>query len=150
MPQFSLLLQPVLIMLAAGIALVAARIRLGPGGALVAVLVFCAIRGLLALLVGPVFGQTIPTFPLYLVEALVVEGVALAWLRGRPAAERPITFGAICGLGHRHDRTGGRVGLEPDLGRQRVALRPVPRGRDPRLPGGARRRRGRRLRRPLR
>ncbi len=98
-PQFSLLLQPVLIMIAAGIGLVTARIRLGPGGAIIAVLVFCAIRGLLALLVGPVFGQTIPTFPLYLAEALVVEGVALLWLRGRPAAERPITFGAICGVG---------------------------------------------------
>ena len=98
-PQFSLLLQPVLIMVAAGIALVTARIRLGPGGAITAVLVFWAIRGLLALLVGPVFDQTIPTFPLYLTEALVVEGVALLWLRGRPAAERPLTFGAICGIG---------------------------------------------------
>jgi len=98
-PQFSLLLQPVLIMIAAGIGLVTARIRLGPGGAITAVLVFYAIRGLLSLLVGPVFGQTIPTFPLYLAEALVVEGVALLWLRGRPAAERPITFGAICGVG---------------------------------------------------
>jgi hypothetical protein len=98
-PQFSLLLQPVLIMIAAGIALVTARIRLGPGGAIIAVAVFCAIRGLLALLVGPVFDQTIPTFPLYLTEALVVEGVALLWLRGRPAAERPISFGAICGVG---------------------------------------------------
>jgi hypothetical protein len=98
-PQFSLLLQPILIMIAAGIALVTARIRLGPGGAIAAMLIFCAIRGLLALLVGPVFDQTIPTFPLYLTEALVVEAVALLWLRGRPAAERPLTFGAICGVG---------------------------------------------------
>ena len=98
-PQFSLLLQPILIMLAAGIALVTARVRLGPGGALAAVAIFCAIRGLLALLVGPVFDQTIPSFPLYLTEALVVEAIGFLWLRGRPAAERPITFGAICGLG---------------------------------------------------
>jgi hypothetical protein len=98
-PQFSLLLQPILIMLAAGIALVTARIRFGPGGAIAAMLGFWAIRGLLALLVGPVFGETVPTFPLYLVEALVVEAVGFAWLRGRPAAERPITFGALCGLG---------------------------------------------------
>jgi hypothetical protein len=98
-PQFSLLLQPILIMLAAGIALVTARIRFGPGGALAAMLGFWAIRGLLALLIGPVFGETVPTFPLYLVEALVVEAIGFAWLRGRPAAERPITFGAICGLG---------------------------------------------------
>jgi hypothetical protein len=98
-PQFSLLLQPILIMLAAGIALVAARIRLGPGGAIAAMLVFCAIRGLLALLIGPLFDETVPTFPLYVVEALVVEGIAFAFLRGRPAAERPITVGALCGLG---------------------------------------------------
>jgi hypothetical protein len=98
-PQFSLLLQPILIMLAAGIALVTARIRFGPGGALAAMLGFWAIRGLLALLIGPVFGETVPTFPLYLVEALVVEAIGFAWLRGRPAAERPITFGALCGLG---------------------------------------------------
>jgi hypothetical protein len=98
-PQFSLLLQPILIMLAAGIALVTARIRFGPGGALAAMLGFWAIRGLLALLIGPVFGETVPTFPLYLVEGLVVEAIGFAWLRGRPAAERPITFGALCGLG---------------------------------------------------
>jgi hypothetical protein len=98
-PQFSLLLQPILIMIAAGIALVTARIRFGPGGALAAMLGFWAIRGLLALLIGPVFGETVPTFPLNLVEALVVEAIGFAWLRGRPAAERPITFGALCGLG---------------------------------------------------
>src|SRR5215216_405352 len=98
-PQVSLLIQPILIMLAAGIGLVTARIRFGPGGAIAAVLGFWAIRGLLALLIGPVFGETVPTFPLYLAEALVVEGIALAWLRGRPAAERPIIFGALAGLG---------------------------------------------------
>jgi hypothetical protein len=98
-PQFSLLLQPILIMLAAGIALVTARIRFGPGGAIAAILGFWAIRGLLALLIGPVFDETVPTFPLYLTEALVVEAIAFAWLRGRPAAERPITLGALCGTG---------------------------------------------------
>jgi hypothetical protein len=98
-PQFSLLLQPVLIMLAAGIALVAARIRLGPGGAIGAVLVFCAIRGLLALLIGPLFDQTVPSFPLYIVEAVVVEAIAFAWFRGNLPSRRPIGFGAAAGLG---------------------------------------------------
>jgi hypothetical protein len=98
-PQFALALQPTLIMLAAGIALVAARVRFGPGGALIAVVNFLLIRGLLALLVGPLFGQTVPTFPLYIVEALVVEGAALAYLRGKPAASRPISFGLIAGVG---------------------------------------------------
>src|SRR5688500_616502 len=98
-PQFPLALQPVLIMLAAGIALVAARIRLGPGGALICVVHFMLIRGLLALLVGPAFDQTVPTFPLYAVEALVVEGAALAYLSGTPAARKPISFGLVAGLG---------------------------------------------------
>lgn len=98
-PQFPLPLQPVLIMLAAGIALVTARVRFGPGGALICIVHFILIRGLLALLVGPTFDQTIPTFPLYIAEALVVEAAALAYLRGTPAASRPISFGAVAGLG---------------------------------------------------
>jgi len=98
-PQFALALQPVLIMLAGGIALVAARIRFGPGGALITVFHFLVIRGLLALLVGPIFGQTVPTFPLYIVEALVVEGAALLYLRGTPAASKPLSFGLVAGLG---------------------------------------------------
>src|SRR4029453_4834059 len=98
-PQFALELQPALIMLAAGSGLVTARIRFGPGGAVAAVLVYIAIRGTLTLLIGPLFGEITPHFPPYVVEALVVEGVALAYLRGEPAAERPITFGALAGLG---------------------------------------------------
>src|SRR5688500_18085089 len=39
-PQFQLVYQPVLVMLAAGIALVAARVRLGRGGAIKAVVFF--------------------------------------------------------------------------------------------------------------
>jgi hypothetical protein len=98
-PQFALALQPTLVMLAAGIGLVAARIRIGPGGALGAVVVYAAIRGTLTILVGPLFGEITPHFPPYLVEALLVEGVALVYLRGGPAAERPIGLGAVCGIG---------------------------------------------------
>jgi hypothetical protein len=49
--------------------------------------------------VGPLFGEITPHFPPYLVEALLVEGVALVYLRGGPAAERPIGLGAVCGIG---------------------------------------------------
>jgi hypothetical protein len=115
-PQFSLLLNPILIMLAAGIALVAARIRFGPGGAVACVLVFLAIRGLLAVLIGPLFGQTLPTAPLYLVEAVVVELVALAWLRGRIAGARPLSFGLVAGLGI------GTVGLAAEWGWSEIRL----------------------------
>jgi hypothetical protein len=56
-PQFRQVLHPVLIMLAAGLGLVAARIYLGRGGALLAVLGFVSIRGFLALMVGGVWDR---------------------------------------------------------------------------------------------
>src|SRR3954447_16587484 len=92
-PQFRLVWQPLLLALAAGIGLVAARVRLGRGGAVAAALFFIALRGLLSLLIGPIFGQTTPHFPLYIVEAGLVELVALRWGR-----EKPITLGAISGV----------------------------------------------------
>ncbi|MDX6643748.1 MAG: hypothetical protein QOD76_1710 [Solirubrobacteraceae bacterium] len=104
-PQFRLVCHPVLLMLAAGIGLVAARVRLGRGGALGAVAVFLAIRGLLALLVGPVFGQTTPHFPLYIVEALLVELVAWRFSRNRP-----IALGACAGVAI------GTIGLAAEWG----------------------------------
>src|SRR3954462_2159054 len=72
-PQFRAVSQPVLIMLAAGIGLVAARVRGGRGGAIGAVVVFLAVRGGLTLLIGPILGRSILHFPLYLAEALLVE-----------------------------------------------------------------------------
>ena len=91
-PQFRLLYHPVLLMLASSIALVTARIWIGRGGALMAVLGFILIRGLLTVLVGGVWGQTVPHFPLFLVEALCVEGVALLL-----TIRRPVLFGAVSG-----------------------------------------------------
>jgi hypothetical protein len=91
-PQFRLLWHPILLMLAAGIALVAARILIGKGGALMAVAVFLAVRGLLSLYVGPLAGHTALHFPLYIVEALAVEAVALVVAR-----DRPIRLGLIAG-----------------------------------------------------
>ncbi len=92
-PQFQLVLEPIMLAFAAGIALVAARFWIGPGGALSAAIFFVVVRGLIALIVGPGFGETTPHLPLYLVEALCVEGAALA-LAGR----RPYAFGAVAGL----------------------------------------------------
>jgi hypothetical protein len=92
-PQFRLLFHPVLLMGAAGIGLVAARIRLGKGGALIAVLVFVAIRGLLSLAVGPVMGHTTLHFPLYIVEALAVEAVA-----SKVSTSKQLRFAALAGV----------------------------------------------------
>src|SRR4051812_10129539 len=92
-PQFRLVWQPVLLALAAGIALVAARVRVGRGGALAGALFFIGLRGFLAIMVGPIIGETTPHFPLYLAEALCVELVALRW-----DEKRPLTLGAVSGV----------------------------------------------------
>jgi hypothetical protein len=92
-PQFRLVLHPILIMLAASIVLVAARIYLGRGGALLSAFGFLAIRGLIAIMVDGVWGQTLPHFPLYLVEALLVELVFL-----RSAGRSPVAAGAFAGV----------------------------------------------------
>jgi hypothetical protein len=91
-PQFRMAFQPMLIALAAGFALVAARIWIGRGGAIAAALIFLAVRGAIAVLVGPVLGQTTPVLPLYLGEAVCIELVALALGR-----ERPLALGAAGG-----------------------------------------------------
>lgn len=92
-PQFRLLFQPIMIAVAAGIALVAARIRLGRGGALKAAAFFLVLRGLLTLLIGPGLGRIVLHFPLYLVEAALVEAVAL-----RVDPRQQLTLGAVAGL----------------------------------------------------
>src|SRR5215207_1908626 len=84
-PQFQVLYLPILIMIAAGFTLMAARRALGPGGALKVVGVYLVLRGFLAVSIGGVMHHTIPHFPLYLGSALVVEGVFL-WL----GTERPV------------------------------------------------------------
>jgi hypothetical protein len=104
-PQFRLLFHPVLLMLSAGITFAAARTRLGRGGAVKAALFFIALRGVLSLIVGPGLGHTTLHFPLYIVEALVVEVVALT-----VTTRRPVRFGVIAGLGI------GTVGLAAEWG----------------------------------
>lgn len=93
-PQFQLVFQPMLLMLAAGAGLVFARIYGGRGAALGAVAFFVALRGVLSLVIGPVLGQTTPHFPLYAVEALAVEAVAL-----RVSTKQPLRFGLWSGAG---------------------------------------------------
>ncbi|OBG27104.1 hypothetical protein A5764_04105 [Mycobacterium sp. 852002-51057_SCH5723018] len=92
-PQFRLVFQPMLIAAAAALAAVAARITMGRGAAIIAALFAIGLRGVVALVVGPILGAPINWFPLYLGPALVVELVALT-----PLIKRPIAFGAVSGL----------------------------------------------------
>jgi hypothetical protein len=114
-PQFNQLFHPTMIMLAAGIALVAARIRLGKGGALAAVGFFLLFRGVLTLLIGPILGRTLLHFPLYLAEAAVIELVALRV----PARRQPLTLGLWAGVGI------GTVGLAAEWAWSHVFM-PLP------------------------
>ena len=111
-PQFRAVNQPVLVALAAGLALVAARVWIGRGAALGAAIFFLVVRGTVALLVGPVFGETTPSMPLYLGEALAVEAAALAIGR-----RRPLLLGAAGGL------LAGTVGFATEWGWTQVAMR---------------------------
>jgi hypothetical protein len=91
-PQFRFIFHPLLIAGAAALALVAARIWIGRGGALAAAVMFLVSRGIVSLIVGVGFGETMPALPLYLPEAICVEAVAFALL------SRPLAFGTASGL----------------------------------------------------
>jgi hypothetical protein len=92
--QFRLVLQPMMIAFVAALGLVVARMALGRGAALVGALFAVALRGVVALLVGPILGAPTNWFPLYLGPAVVVELLALT-----PLLKRPLAFGAAAGLG---------------------------------------------------
>jgi hypothetical protein len=92
-PQFRLLFQPTLIAFSAAVALVGVRIGAGRGAALATALWSIAIMAGLTIAVGPVLGEATHHFPLYLAEALLVEGAALR-LRGLRLA---VVAGALIG-----------------------------------------------------
>jgi len=92
--QFRLVLQPMMIAVVAALGLVVARMTMGPGAAILAALFALALRGVVALLVGPILGAPTNWFPLYLGPAVVVELLALT-----PLFKRPMAFGAVVGLG---------------------------------------------------
>ena len=93
--QFRMVFHPILIAFAAGFALVTARIYGGPGTALKGVLFFWVVRGSMALIVGPGFGESTPHFPFYFAEAAVVELAALAFV----PTVRAYRFALLSGAG---------------------------------------------------
>ncbi|HWC26224.1 MAG TPA: hypothetical protein VG474_06530 [Solirubrobacteraceae bacterium] len=113
-PQFQQVFHPMLIMLAAGLTLVATRIWLGRGALLGAIVFYIVMRGGLALLVHDALGQSLPHFPLYIAEALCVEAAALL-----VSPRRPIAFGATAGA------LIGTIGLAAEWGWSHVWM-PLP------------------------
>ena len=113
-PQFQLVYQPIMLMLAAGCGLVAARVYLGRLGALQAVGFYLFVRGLLTVVIGPILGMSTLHFPLYLPEAIIVELAALVI-----SPRRPVTLGAVSGF------LIGTVGLAAEWGWSHVWM-PLP------------------------
>ncbi|WP_211245592.1 hypothetical protein [Actinomadura oligospora] len=91
-PQFRLVHQPLLIAVAAGCALVSARLWVGRGGALFAVAFYMLVRGGVSLAVAGIIGELWAAVPLYFAEALCVEVAALV------LARRPLALGVVSGL----------------------------------------------------
>jgi hypothetical protein len=95
-PQFQVLYLPLLIMIAAGVTLLAARMALGPWGAVKVTFVYLVLRGLMAVAIGGVMHHTVPHFPLYLGSALIVEGAAW-WLGTDRSLRLALVTGALVG-----------------------------------------------------
>jgi hypothetical protein len=91
-PQFQVLYLPLLIMIGAGVTLLAARMALGRWGALKVTGVYLGLRTFIAVAIGGVMHHTVPHFPLYLGSALVIE--AAAWWLG---TERPLRLALVAG-----------------------------------------------------
>src|SRR6478735_6172939 len=93
-PQFRQVFEPMLIAAAGSFALVAARMMMGRGAAIMAAVFAAVLRGLVALTVGPVLGAPINWFALYLGAAVVVEALAFT-----PLIKKPLLFGLASGIG---------------------------------------------------
>jgi hypothetical protein len=91
-PQYRHLWHPLLLAFGGAQALVLARLLIGRGGALAALLTWLPLQLGMTLVIGGALGGTPPSFSPFLVEALLVE--ALGW-RHRPGAGA--RFGAVAG-----------------------------------------------------
>lgn len=113
--QYLMIWRPVVLAAVAGLALVYARRWGGRGAALLAATFYFVARTIVNLIVGEGFGQTQPTLPLFFIEALVVEAVALV------AVFRASTlrFAVACGIGI------GTVGFAAQYGWSQIAM-PTP------------------------
>lgn len=91
--QFRLLFQPILLVAAGVFGTVVCRLWAGPGSTFIAVAFAAIVREIVALLVGPAFGEPHNVFPLYLAIAIIVEPLALTPLRNHA-----IAFGGVAGV----------------------------------------------------
>lgn len=96
--QFRMVFAPVMIVAAAGLTLVAARLYVGPGAAIAAAVFFLLMRGIISFVVTDVMGEAHHVFPLYLGSAVIIELLAFARFKDTALKDKPLWFGAIAGL----------------------------------------------------
>ncbi len=94
--QFQMAYYPVLVMLAAGFVLTAARIALGPWGAFKTTLFYLGVRGFLILIVSTALNHTVVHFATYLIPALCVE-LAAVIAKPENRAKFALTSGVLLG-----------------------------------------------------
>lgn len=94
--QFQMLFHPLMIMVAAGVALTYARMTVGKGGAIMAAIFFIVARSLLSLVVHYINGMPVAHFPIYIGAAIAVEIVGLAM--ASQIRTKPIQFGLVAGV----------------------------------------------------
>ncbi|CAB4945772.1 unannotated protein [freshwater metagenome] len=113
-PQYRMVWHPMLLAFASAQAFVVARIWGGRGAALAAWAIYLPSLGVLSLLVGGPLGQSMPSLPLFLAQAVAVELLA-----GRGTVSSPVRFGALAGL------LAGTVGFAAEYAWSQIAM-PIP------------------------
>ena len=98
-PQWQQAFHPLLVALAGGFGLCAARAAVGPGGAVLAMVRFVIIRVLLALLVTQMWHLPQPRFVPYVAAALAVEGAFLLARRATPLRTALVAGTAVATVG---------------------------------------------------
>lgn len=94
--QFRQIFDPIMIGVAAGVALTYARITAGKGGAILAVLFFIAVRGALTLIVTGIFDKPVAHFPIFIGAAIAVEIVGI--LMASSIRTKPMNFALAAGV----------------------------------------------------
>lgn len=113
-PQYRQVWQPMLLAFGGAQALVLARLLLGRGGTFAALLIWLPLQVGMSLVIGGPLKVTMPSTPLFIAEALIIEAVGLTAL-----ARRPVPFGVVAGLGI------GTLGFAAEYAWSRIAM-PLP------------------------
>ncbi|MBO9531829.1 MAG: hypothetical protein J7513_02525 [Solirubrobacteraceae bacterium] len=93
-PQYREVWQPMLLAFGAAQTFVIARLLIGKGGSFAALAVWLPVQVITSLVIGGPLKVTMPTTPLFIVEAVVVEAIGLTVL-----SRRPMSFGVAAGVG---------------------------------------------------